>query len=150
MNVGALANLKIDNAMLWMRGFWIVLLAAHTAVSLAEPQPVPAKAEPTAEVAKAEEDRFDIFEFQVEGNSVLPVLTIEETVYPFMGEKKSFKEIEKARQALEKAYHDAGYLSVLVDIPEQEVNAGHVRLKVVEAQVEIGRASCRERVSPYV
>ena len=113
-----------------------MLLTAHTAVSLAEPQPAPAKAEPTAEVAKAEEDRFDIFEFQVEGNSVLPVLTIEETVYPFMGEKKSFKEIEKARQALEKAYHDAGYLSVLVDIPEQEVNAGHVRLKVVEAQVE--------------
>lgn len=108
-----------------------MLLAAHTALALAQPQPDAAKP-----ALSAEEDRFDILEFQVEGNSVLPALTIEETVYPFMGEMKSFKEVEQARQALEKAYHDAGYLSVLVDIPEQEVKEGNVRLNVVEAQVE--------------
>ena len=115
----------------WMRGFLIVLLAAHATLTLAEPQPEAARP-----VAAAEEDRFDIFEFQVEGNSVLPALTIEETVYPFLGEMKSFKEVEGARAALEKAYHDAGYLSVLVDIPEQDVKAATVRLNVVEAQVE--------------
>ena len=114
----------------------IVLLATHTAVTLAEPQPEPAKPAPPEPIAKQEEDRFDILEFQVAGNSVLPQLVIEETIYPFLGEKKSFKEVEKARQALEKAYHDAGYLTVLVDIPEQEVNAGNVRLQVVEAPVE--------------
>lgn len=108
-----------------------MLLAAHATLTLAEPQPEAARA-----AAAAEEDRFDIFEFQVEGNSVLPALTIEETVYPFLGEMKSFKEVEGARAALEKAYHDAGYLSVLVDIPEQDVKAATVRLNVVEAQVE--------------
>lgn len=115
-----------------------MLLATHTVLSLAEPQPEAAAA-PAATpkpAAVPEVDRFDIFEFQVVGNSVLSALTIEETVYPFLGEKKSFKEVENARLALEKAYHDAGYLTVLVDIPEQDVKAATVRLNVIEAQVE--------------
>ena len=74
--------------MLWMRGILIALLAAHTVVSLAEPQPATAAAEVAPDGATAAADHFDIFEFQVEGNSVLPSLVIEETVYPFMGEKK--------------------------------------------------------------
>ena len=131
--------------MFLMRSFLIVFLAANTAVTLAQSpseldKPAPSEPEekhvPTRHKEPAQEERFDIFEFQVAGNSVLPQLVIEETIYPFLGEKKSFKEVENARQALEKAYHDAGYLTVLVDIPEQEVNAGNVRLQVVEAPVE--------------
>ena len=82
-----------------------------------------------------DESVFDIFEYQIEGNSVLPALAIEEAVYPFLGEKKSVKDVDEARQVLEKRYHDAGYLTVLVDIPEQEVKSGLVRLKVTESTV---------------
>ncbi len=119
--------------MLWMRGFLIVLLAAHTAVALAETQ---SGTQAAPSQGSAEADRFDVFEYQVVGNSVLSQIAIEEAVYPFLGEKKSFKDVEGARQALEKAYHDAGFLTVLVDIPEQDVKEANVRLKVVEAQVE--------------
>ncbi len=78
---------------------------------------------------------FDILEFQVEGNTKLPQTKIEASVYPHMGEKKTIDDVEKAREDLEKSYHDAGYLTVLVDIPEQEVNKKIVKLNVTEGKV---------------
>lgn len=84
----------------------------------------------------AEEGRFDLFEIRVEGNTVLPVVSVEKAVYPHLGENKRIEDVEAARTALEKAYHDGGYLTVFVDIPEQEVQAGLVRLRVSEGRVE--------------
>lgn len=94
-----------------------------------------------AEVAEAvpapavEENKFDIFEYQVDGNTKLTNLQIEKAVYKHLGEKKTFSDVSLARDALEKAYHDAGYLTVLVDIPEQEVNKKVVKLNVTEGKV---------------
>jgi hemolysin activation/secretion protein len=79
---------------------------------------------------------FNVFEIKVNGNSVLPIGTIEETVYPFLGETKTIADVEKARVALEKTYQDAGYLTVSVSIPQQEVGAGVVTLKVTEGSVD--------------
>lgn len=84
----------------------------------------------------AEESRFDLFEIVVEGNSVLSTAQIEKTVYPFLGENKSITDVEAARIALEKAYQGGGYLTVFVDIPEQQVKDGRVHLRVTEGQVE--------------
>ncbi|MBX9676923.1 MAG: BamA/TamA family outer membrane protein [Methylotenera sp.] len=78
---------------------------------------------------------FDIYEFQVEGNTKLTNVQIETAVYPHMGEKKSIDDVNKARDALEKTYHQAGYLTVLVDIPEQDVDKKIVRLNVTEGKV---------------
>jgi len=82
-----------------------------------------------------EENKFDIFEYQVDGNTKLTSLQIEKAVYKYLGENKSFTDVSAARDALEKAYHDAGYLTVLVDIPEQEVNKKVVKLNVTEGKV---------------
>ena len=79
--------------------------------------------------------RFDIFEYRVEGNSVLPAERIERAVYPFLGEKRSVADVESARLALEAAYREAGYGTVLVDTPEQRVNEGIVTLQVMQAPV---------------
>ena len=78
---------------------------------------------------------FDILEFQVQGNTKLNQAQIETAVYQHMGEKKTIDDVEKARDALEKTYHQAGYLTVLVDIPEQEVNSKIVKLNVTEGKV---------------
>jgi hemolysin activation/secretion protein len=85
--------------------------------------------------------RFDVLEYVVEGNSVLTTPAIEEAVYSHMGEQKTLQDVEAARAALEKAYHDAGYLTVFVDLPEQQVKRGVVRLKVAEGRVERLRVS---------
>lgn len=79
---------------------------------------------------------FDVMEYAVEGNSVLPQIDIERAVYPFLGPQRGIAGVERAREALEKAYHDAGYLTVLVDIPEQRVDEGVVKLRVTEGRVE--------------
>ncbi|KGM30588.1 ShlB/FhaC/HecB family hemolysin secretion/activation protein, partial [Inquilinus limosus] len=85
--------------------------------------------------APAAANRFDILEYQVQGNTVLPVVDIEEAIYPFLGPDKTIDDVEGARAALEKRYADRGYITVAVNIPEQTVREGVVRLEVAEARV---------------
>lgn len=86
--------------------------------------------------AHAQDAQFDVFEYRVEGATLLPTLSVEQAVYPHLGERKTLADVEKAREALEKAYHAAGYLTVLVAIPPQKVDDKLVRLQVTEAPVE--------------
>ena len=96
----------------------------------------PSASEPVKEQAvEKDTNYFDILEFQVEGNTKLSAEKIEAAVYPQMGEKKTIADVDAAREALEKAYHQAGFLTVLVDIPEQDVDQKIVRLKVTEGTV---------------
>lgn len=111
---------------LCLAGLLWLLLAALSAF------PRPAAAQGDA----PEAPRFDVLEYVVEGNTVLEVTEIEQAVTPFLGPGRSLDDVEQARAALEKAYQSAGWLSVVVDIPEQRVDAGEVRLRVLEGRVE--------------
>lgn len=96
--------------------------------------PYPASAretEPAAETAA----RFDILEYQVVGAKKLPQLRVEEAVYPFLGPYRTAGDVEQARAALEKAYHDEGYQAVSVQIPQQAGKNGVVILQVYEGEV---------------
>lgn len=104
--------------------WWRRLAAALAAIAL------------STAAAQTPEAAFDVLELEIEGNSVLPAIEIERAVYPFLGPRGGLEEVEKAREALQKVYHDAGYLTVLVDIPEQQVTNGTVRLRVTEGSVE--------------
>ncbi|WP_349644587.1 MULTISPECIES: ShlB/FhaC/HecB family hemolysin secretion/activation protein [unclassified Bradyrhizobium] len=81
--------------------------------------------------------RFDIDDFAVQGADTLPQIEIEEAIYPFLGPGKTAEDVEKARAALEKAYHDKGFQTVSVAVPQQNVTGGVVTLKVSE--LKIGR-----------
>ena len=78
---------------------------------------------------------FDIFEYRVEGNSLLAASQVEQAVTPHLGEARGLQDVEAARAALEARYHEAGFLTVLVSIPEQQVDGGVVDLLVTEASV---------------
>ncbi|MGH8753785.1 MAG: ShlB/FhaC/HecB family hemolysin secretion/activation protein [Burkholderiales bacterium] len=79
--------------------------------------------------------QFDITRFVVEGNTLLNTSDIEETVSPYTGKQKDFADVQRALEALQNAYRKKGYGAVQVILPEQEVNQGVVRLKVLEARV---------------
>jgi len=71
--------------------------------------------------AVAQDNRFDILEYVVEGTTLIPAITVEQAVYPHLGEGKSFDDVEKARDALEK-----GDQPIRADLP-------HFRLDVETA-----------------
>ncbi len=83
----------------------------------------------------AEQARFDIWEIQVEGSELLPATAIEKAVYPHLGEDRDIDDVEAARAAVEEAFREAGYATVLVNIPEQDVANAVVRLEVLEGRV---------------
>lgn len=76
-----------------------------------------------------------IREYRVLGSKELPKLEVEEAVYPFLGPGRTFDDVEKARTALEKAYHDKGYKATQVVVPEQTGRGGIVVLQAYEGKV---------------
>ncbi len=92
-------------------------------------------AAPTGQASSAVQAHFDVHEYRVLGNTVLSNRDIETVLYPLLGDHKTMNDVEAARAALEKAFHDRGYGTVFVDIPEQEVDDNVVRLKVTEGRL---------------
>jgi len=121
--------LKTSGTTLWH----VAMITAVIACALWPREPLAAEA-PTAPAA--DQNRFDINEFRVLGNHVLAPAVIERSVYPFLGPARTLDTVKQAADALEKAYKAAGYGAIYVDIPEQEVANGIVRLKVTEGKLE--------------
>lgn len=111
----------------------LTLNAIDTVGAQAASNVMPDKAEVSASAAQP---RFDVLDYQIEGNTVLDDETLEKAVYAFLGPDKTVEDAEAARASLESAYRKAGYPTVVVAIPEQDVNAGAVRIDVVEGRIE--------------
>lgn len=100
--------------------------------------PAPTQPAPPAEPAsatQAPERRVDIDAYDIDGNTKLDQETVENAVYPFLGPQRTREDVESARAALEHAYQERGYQSVVVVIPPQTVTNGIVKLHVVEALI---------------
>jgi hemolysin activation/secretion protein len=80
--------------------------------------------------------QFEVLEYRVLGNTRLPGAEIETLLYPLLGATKAISDVEQARSALESHYHERGYGTVFVDIPEQQIADGVVRLKVTEGRLD--------------
>lgn len=78
---------------------------------------------------------FEIKRFSIEGNTLYSDTYITASLLDFIGSDKTTKDIEKARDALEKLHHDAGYPTVVVNIPEQTLEDGTVRFQVIEGRI---------------
>lgn len=81
-----------------------------------------------------------LLELRVRGNTLLSVREIERALLPFVGPRRSAADLEAARAALEKAYHDRGYLTVVVDVPEPPAG-GVVLLAVTQASIRRTRVT---------
>ncbi len=76
-----------------------------------------------------------IREYRVQGAHQLSRGEIEEAVYPFLGPGRTPADVEDARAALEKAYKEKGFQTVVVQVPPQSAAGGVVFLQVVENKV---------------
>ncbi|MES2475931.1 MAG: POTRA domain-containing protein [Verrucomicrobiota bacterium] len=86
-------------------------------------------------IAAQEITSFYVREYRVEGAKRLDKLDVERAVYPFLGPERSPADVDGARLALENAYHEKGYQTVSVIIPQQDPRYGMIRLQVVEGKV---------------
>lgn len=73
---------------------------------------------------------FDVWEYRIVGNTLLERVILQRALLPYLGAGKSSSVINDAADALEQLYRDTGYPTVFVDIPEQNVVAGVVRLQI--------------------
>ncbi|MGW8270229.1 MAG: POTRA domain-containing protein, partial [Burkholderiales bacterium] len=78
--------------------------------------------------------RFDIRSYVVEGNTLISQPEVEALLKPYTGTQRDFGDIQRALEALQRSYRDRGYSAVRVLIPEQDIRAGQVRLRVIEAK----------------
>lgn len=78
---------------------------------------------------------FEIRAYEITGNTLLPPEALQRVVEPFTGPRKTAADVEQARDALEKLYHDAGYPAVMVNIPEQTLAEGVIKLQVIESRI---------------
>jgi hemolysin activation/secretion protein len=84
------------------------LSALMGVVQASDSAPVPSPPSANAKPAAAEA-HFDVHEYRVLGNTVLPIRDIETVLYPLLGDHKTLADVEVARAALEKTYHERGF-----------------------------------------
>ena len=78
---------------------------------------------------------FEITGFDVEGNTLLAPAEVQRALAPYRGPGRTFADVQHALAALQEAYARRGYKLVRVALPEQELDHGVVRLKVVETRI---------------
>ena len=87
-------------------------------------------------LVQAEEGtKFAIRAYVVEGNTVITGDEIAAVLHPFTGESVDFDTIQAAIGALEAHYDAAGFGAVKAMLPEQDIEDGKVRLRIIEAKV---------------
>ncbi|NOZ38236.1 MAG: ShlB/FhaC/HecB family hemolysin secretion/activation protein [Gammaproteobacteria bacterium] len=126
----SLVNLPLMIVLLWLCSGLVNAQAADSGSHVDD------VASATTGIKTAPAPVMNIQEYRVRGNTLLEQTRLERIVYPFLGPNKTIKDIEQARAALEAEYRNAGYPTVLVDIPEQKVVDGVVRLRVTEGRVD--------------
>lgn len=78
--------------------------------------------------------RFDITGYVLEGATLLGRAEIDGAVAPFIGKNKDFSDVQRALEAVEAAYSARGFSAVRVSLPEQELEKGAVRFRVMESR----------------
>lgn len=89
----------------------------------------------TSSPSTAELRYIDIWEFQVEGNTLLGRDLIARTLDRYLGVARKVEDTYDAAKALEAEYRAAGFPTVFVTVPDQDVVGGVVKLQVTEAKV---------------
>lgn len=97
-------------------------------------KPAAAPVAPSAAAAPSG-PKFEIRRFDVEGATLIPKERFAPLLQPFVGLNKDFGDVQQALEVVEKLFVSEGYGSVQVLLPEQELEQGAIKFKVVEPKV---------------
>ena len=92
---------------------------------------------------------FAVDQYLVEGNTLLPADKLDGVLNKYKGPRLTIKDIEKARVELEKTFQAAGYPTVTVNLPEQTIEQGRVKLQVIEAPLIEVKVTGQQHYSKY-
>lgn len=98
-------------------------------------QPIGVSAQDAPAQAAAQDPRFEIRRFVVEGATLVSAVELEAATKAYAGRDKDFADVQRALEAIERLYSAKGYSAVQVILPEQELDRGEVHFKVVEARI---------------
>lgn len=103
----------------------------------------------------AEQVRFTLSDIEVGGATIYPPDTIRSFYADRLGQEMRLKEVFDIAAAIETRYRDDGYFLTRVVVPAQQIEAGHVRLQVIEGYISEIKVSgdvgpVRELIEGYV
>lgn len=105
--------------------------------------PVPAQPEAT----NADTDpRFWIASIVIDNNTVMPADKLARLTRGYTGRRVSVAELEELRQKLTRAYIDAGFVNSGAVIPDQDLRAGVLHVRIIEGRIEDVRIHGHERL----
>jgi hemolysin activation/secretion protein len=78
---------------------------------------------------------FDISAYSVENATLVSQQDLQTVLAPYIGAGKDFDTIQSAIAAVENFYSEQGYGAVKAMLPEQDIEDGKIRLRVVEAKI---------------
>ena len=82
--------------------------------------------------------RFEVEKYLVNGNTILPSAAIGQAITNIdgaFGTNVGFDGIETVVTELGKAYHERGYVTVAVNVPQQKLTNATVKLQVLEGRL---------------
>ena len=79
--------------------------------------------------------RFEIRRFVFDGATLVPRARLDAATAGFTGPQRSFADVQRALEAVERLYGESGYSAVQVLLPEQELERGDIRLQIIEAKL---------------
>jgi len=94
-----------------------------------------AQAGKESSAAPSDGPRFEIRRFVFEGASLVSAADLDAATRAFSGRERSFADVQRALEAVEKLYSARGYSAVQVVLPEQELEKGEVRFTLIEAKL---------------
>ena len=107
-------------------------LRAPAAASAVPSASIPASAEVNASTGPS----FRIVRYRIDGNTLIDGAAVQTIVQPHTGENCNFETIQAAVDAIYAAYNALGYQTIRVVIPEQAVQDGIVRLRIIESKLK--------------
>ena len=81
------------------------------------------------------EPRFAVRGYEVTGNSLLPLETLQSTLWKYTGTNIGFTDIASAVKDLQKEYHARGYDTVSVTIPQQRLTNAIFKIRIFEGRL---------------